>query len=169
MYSTVAMEAVFFLSSIVAGLCAAFLYDLLRISRRILGPSDAVVNVQDVIFLATAALILFYAAYLKNSGEVRWQGFIGCGLGAVLYAVIVKNRVLNASTFVIKWIVRIIQRIIKILFFPVSLMMKILKKPVHIVMWYTGQKVRRARQLAKRGGDKVNIRLKNMVLMLRKK
>ncbi|MBQ9757432.1 MAG: spore cortex biosynthesis protein YabQ [Clostridia bacterium] len=169
MYSTVWTETVFFLASFVAGVCAAFLYDILRISRRVHRPSDAVVNVEDILFMTLAAVILFCAAYLKNSGEIRWQGFIGGGLGAVLYAVIVKNRILNASTFVIRWTVEIVRRILKVVLFPVMLIMKALKKPVHVVMWYTGEKIRRAKSAARRSSDKARLRIKKARIMLRKK
>lgn len=169
MYSTVWSETVFFFFSFAAGVCAAFLYDILRVSRRIHRPTDAVVNIEDILFMTLAGVLLFVAAYLGNSGEIRWHGFIGWGMGAVSYAVIVKNRVLNAGTFLIKWTVEIARRILKVLLFPITLIMKALRRPVHIVMWYTGQKIRRAKQVAKISGDKARLRMKKAGIMLRKK
>ncbi len=169
MYSTVWSETIFFFFSFASGVCAAFLYDILRVSRRIHRPSDAVVNIEDIIFMTLAGVILFAAAYLGNSGEIRWQGFIGWGIGAVSYAVIVKNRVLNIGTFLVKWTVEIARRVLKILLFPIELIMKALRRPIHIVMWYTGQKIRCAKQVAKRSGDKARLRMKKARLMLRKK
>lgn len=169
MYNSVPMEAGFFAASFIAGIAAAFLYDLLRVSRRILGPGDGIVNFEDILFLAVSAVIMFGAAYLKNSGEIRWQGFLGFGGGAVLYAVVVKNRFLNLSTVIIKWLVKIVERILKILLFPVRLIFKIFKRPVSVVVWYTGCGVRRAKRLVRRSGDRLSVRLKNVGFMLRKK
>lgn len=169
MYNSVPMEAGFFAASFVAGIITAFIYDLLRVSRRILGPGDGIVNLEDIIFLAVAAVIMFGAAYLKNSGEVRWQGFIGFGTGAGLYAAVVKNRFLNVSTVIIKLLVKVVEKIVKIILFPIRLILKIFKRPVNIVMWYTGQGVRRAKRLVRRSGDRFSLRLKNAGLMLRKK
>ena len=169
MYNSVPMEVGFFAASLIAGIVAAFIYDLLRVSRRILGAGDGIVNLEDVLFLGAAALIMFGAAYLKNSGELRWQGFIGFGGGAGLYAVVVKNRFLNVSTAIIKWLVKVAEKIIKILLFPIRLILKIFKRPVNVVMWYTGQGIRRAKRLARRSGDRLSFRLKNVGLMLRKK
>ena len=169
MYSTVWSETVFFFFSCASGVCAAFLYDILRVSRRIHSPSDAVVNIEDILFMTLSGVLLFVAAYLRNSGEIRWQGFIGWGIGAASYALIVKNRVLNAGTFLVKWTVEITRRTLKILFFPIALIMKALRRPIHIVMWYTGQKIRRAKQVAKRSGDKARLRVKKARIMLRKK
>lgn len=169
MYTTVPMETGFFLATVAAGVITAFLYDLLRISRRIIGPGDSVVGIQDLLFMIAAALILFYAAYRKNSGEMGIHGFLGGGLGIGLYAVIVRNRMLNFGTFVIKWLIKIIEKLLKIVFFPLRLLLKIFKKPVTFIMWYTGDRIRRAKRVAKCNGSRLGIRLKNARLMLRKK
>lgn len=169
MYTTVSMEAGFFVASMAAGIVVAFLYDLIRISRRVAGLCDAVVNFQDIIFFVAAAAILFYAAYLKNSGEIRWQGFIGCGLGIGAYVIVVKNRLLNVSTLIIKWLVRIAEKVMKIVLFPVKLVFKIFKKPISVIAWYTGNGVRRAGRFAKRSKERLGIRLKSAVFCLKKK
>ncbi len=169
MYTTVSMEAGFFVASVAAGIVMAFLYDLIRISRKVAGLCDAVVNFQDILFFIAAACILFYVSYLKNSGEIRWQGVIGCGVGIGAYVVIVKNRLLNVSALVIKWLVSIIEKVIKIVLFPIKLIFKIFKKPISVVAWYTGNGARRVGRLAKRSRDRVGIRLKSAILCLRKK
>ncbi len=169
MYNSVSMETGFFAASLLAGIVAAFIYDLLRVSRRILGPSDGIVNLEDIVFLAASAVIVFGAAYLKNSGEIRWQGFIGFGAGIGIYASVVKNRFLNVSTAIIKWLVKLAEKIIKIIIFPLKLILKIFKKPVNVVMWYTGYGIRRVRRLVRRNGDRLSVRLKNVRFMLRKK
>ena len=89
------------------------------------------------------------------------------GIGA--YVLIVRNRFLNLSTFLIKWLVKFAEKVLKILFFPLRLIFLAFKKPVSIIIWYTGLGVRRARRLARKGGQRLNLRLKNAGLMLRKK
>ncbi len=169
MYTTVSMEAVFFAASVAAGIIMAFLYDLIRISRKVAGLCDAVVNLQDIIFFIAAACILFYVAYLKNSGEIRWQGVIGCGVGIGAYVIVVKNRLLNVSTVVIKWLINIIERVIKIILFPLKLIFKIFKKPISVIAWYTGSGARRMGRLAKRSRERFEIRLKSAIFCMRKK
>ena len=112
---------------------------------------------------------MFYVAYLKNSGEIRWQGVIGCGTGIGAYVIVVKNRLLNVSTAVIKWLVKVIEKVIKVVLFPLKLIFKIFKKPISVVAWYTGNGARRVGRLAKRSKERFGIRLKSAVLCLRKK
>ena len=101
MYSTVQSESVFFLASLISGVALSFLYDILRISRRIVAVNDAIINAQDILFFAACAVMFFYVAYLKNGGEVRLSGFLGGFLGIILYAILVRNGFLNLGETVL--------------------------------------------------------------------
>lgn len=169
MRTTIPMEIGFFTASISAGIAIALLYDLLRISRRIIGPGDAIITLEDSIFMIASAFILFYAAYKKNNGEIRWQSFIGCGTGIGAYILIVRNRFMNVSVFLIKFSVRLTEKILRILFFPLRLVFMAFRKPVSIIIWYTGAKIRKARRLVRQSRNKLTLRLKNAVLLLQKK
>ncbi len=162
MYNSVPLEIQFFLSCMVAGFVVAFLYDLLRVSRRIVNVNDLVINAEDILFFVVAAVVLFYAAYLKNSGEIRWQWFIGASTGIFLYIALVRNRFLNASVILYSALVKIIGVLIKILLFPIKLIFKIFKKPINIVAWYTGKGLKRIKGAAIYGKSKAGISLKNI-------
>ena len=169
MYTTVPMEVAFFLASLAAGGIAAFVFDLLRISRRLKKPSVALVNLEDVLFLVFAAAILFAVAYLKNSGEIRWQGLIGFGLGAICYALVMKNRFLNLGTAIIKGLFGLVGKILRIIAFPVRVMVRVFEKPVRIIAWHTGREKRRMKHFVRRLGYKIALQLKKTEFLLRKK
>jgi len=169
LYSTVSDEAVFFLCCIAVGALAVFLYDILRISRRIVKVGVSVVTAEDILFFVVAALMLFYVAYLKNSGEVRWQGFIGGALGVVLYIFVVRNRVVDTGTVLVRWFMKMFVGAVRICLFPVRIIFKALKKPIAVVAWYTGKSLRRAKRLARQAKLRVGMRAKGAFLMLRKK
>lgn len=169
MYSTVSGEAIFFLCSVLAGTMAMLLYDIIRISRRIVKVGTSVVTVEDILFFAVAALMLFYVAYLKNSGEVRWQGFIGGALGAGIYFIVVRNRVVDAGTVLVRWIMKAFVGLVRVCLFPVRIIFKALKKPIAVVAWYTGKGLRRAKRLARQAKLKSRIRVKSAFMVLRKK
>mgnify|MGYP004666916867 FL=1 len=167
MYNTVSKEMIFFLTCIAAGFFCAFLYDLLRISRRIVRVNDFVINFEDILFLGAAAAILFYASYLKNSGEIRWHGFIGGAAGVFLYIFIIGNRLLNVSCIIIKFIVKTAETLLKIILMPVRLSMRIFKKPIDVVMWYSGRGISRVRRAASMGKTRLGINIKNLLKMMR--
>lgn len=169
MYNTVATEAVFCLTCIASGTVIAFLYDILRISRRIVRSGAVLVNAEDAVFLGLAALAVFYAAYIKNGGEVRVWGILCVGFGIFGYFLVVKNRIVNLGTAVLLWSMKCLAGAARVVLFPFKLFMKALKKPVAIVAWYTGRGLRRARRLARKNGAQLKARAKSIDFMLRKK
>lgn len=169
MYTTVSMEAAFFLTCMLAGIAAAFVYDILRISRRIVKAGTVAVNLEDILFFVAAALMLFYAAFLKNSGEIRWHGFLGGGTGVALYIFVVRNRVVDIGTALVKWTMKAFVTVVRICSFPLRILFKALKKPISVVAWYTGRSVRRAKRVVRQTRARVKVRAKNAVLVLRKK
>ena len=169
MYSTVSGEAVFFLCSVLTGILTMLLYDILRISRRIVKVGTSVVTIEDILFFVVAALMLFYVAYLKNSGEIRWQGFIGGALGAGIYFAVIRNRVVDAGTTLVRWVMRAFVGAVRICLFPVKIIFKALRKPIAVVAWYTSRGFRRAKRLARQAKIISGIRAKSAFMMLRKK
>ncbi len=169
MYTSVQTDAVFFLACLLAGVIAAFLYDIIRISRRIVAVGAKVVCGEDIIFLIISAVILFCAAYTKNSGEVRWHGIIGGVLGAGCYAFVVRNRFVNFGTLVIKWLIKAALFLLRVILFPVRIILRALKKPVEVIAWYTSGKLRRAKRFAKCGKERLRMRLLSAASLIKKR
>ncbi len=169
MYNTVPAEIQFFLTCVFAGFVVAFLYDIFRISRRIVSVNDVVVNVEDLIFFSLAAIILFYAAYLRNSGEIRWQWFIGGAFGIGIYIFIIRNRFLNISMFLVSLFNKLFGIVIKIMFFPIKIIFRIFRKPISVVAWHTGRGFRKIRRVTQYGKTKIRVNMKSVYGMLRKR
>ncbi len=169
MYTSASGDIIFFAAALLAGVIIAFLYDLLRISRRIVPTGNSAVGLEDVLFFAAAAVILFYTAYLKNHGEIRWQGFLGCVLGASLYGILIRNRFVNLGTTLVKWLIKSALWLLKVVAFPVRLVLRALKKPIEIIAWYTGARLRRAKQVVRCGKAKMKIRIKSALSLAKKR
>ncbi len=169
MYSTVESEMIFFVTCLGAGVVIAFLYDLLRISRRIVSVSDSVVCGEDILFFVLSAIILFYAAFKKNSGEIRLQGFLGGMLGAFAYIALVRNRFVNLGETIIKWLIKTALLLFKTVMLPVRLVFRALKKPVLVVAWYTGRVLRRARRVARCQKTRAKMRILSAASLIKKK
>ncbi len=169
MYTSASGDILFFLAAFLAGVTIAFLYDLIRISRRIVRVGASAVGAQDIVFFVIAAVILFLVAYLKNSGEVRWQGFLGCFLGACCYALLMRNRFVNLGTAFLKWLISSALALMKIAVFPAQILLRAIRKPVEVIAWYTGLGLRRAKRITKCSGARVKMRALSAFSLLKKK
>lgn len=131
----------YFLWSLLLGCGAALFYDLLRSARRIFKTSVFGVNAEDICFLFLCGFLLFWTAYDKNEGQLRWQGFLGSLLGFLVYRWLFKDRLVAFFVKVHDFLVRIFLWMMKILLFPVQLIYKILSKPFLVIAWYSRKRV----------------------------
>jgi len=154
----------FFLWCLLAGVTAGVLYDLLRISRKMIKTHNTAVIIEDIIFLAGAAALSFFVAFVKNSSELRWYQFFGNIAGFAVYKVIAKDTLVDLGIKLLNIITKIFLWMVKIILFPVVVLCKIFRKPFMIVVWYV-------RKNAKKITLKANTRLKitKNVLFRRKK
>ncbi len=169
MYTSPLGDITFFAAAFCAGACIAFLYDIIRISRRIVPVNLSGVGIQDILFFAVSAAVLFFAAYTKNHGIIRWQGFLGCGLGVSAYAVLVRNRFVNLGTFLVKWLVKTLLWLLKAVLLPLRLVFRALKKPIDIIAWYTGARLRRVKRIAGCGKARLKMRLLSALSLVKKR
>ncbi len=169
MYTSSSGDIAFFVTAILAGAVLAFLYDLIRISRRIVPTNASGVCFEDILFLALAAVILFYAAYIKNHGQVRWQGFLGCGIGLGAYWRLIRNRFVNLGTAFVRWLICALLWLFRALMLPIKIVFRAIKKPIEIVAWYTGARLRRIRQAARFGKARAKMRIKAALSLAKKK
>ena len=143
----------YFLWSLLLGFVLAFLYDLLRTARRIFHAAVWVVNLEDIFFFLLCGLLLLWTAYEKNSGRLRWQGFLGSVAAFFAYRHLLKEHMVCFLTGLYEKIVQGICAAMRLILFPVRLVYRILSKPFYIIVWYSKKQMRSA-------GDKMKIRKK---------
>ncbi len=119
-----------------------FLYDFLRISRRLFNCPDFLVNLEDILFSVLSAVLVFYVTYLKNDGEIRWQTAVGLLLGIVLYLFIVKDRWVKIGCVIMRFLARILEKILKIILKPVMIFVGAISRPCKVVFWYSGKGIK---------------------------
>jgi spore cortex biosynthesis protein YabQ len=125
--------------SILSGLFLGFVYDLVRVLRRIIKHPKWLINIQDFIFWLFGSLIIFLDIFKNNNGVLRGFLYIGVFLGLIIYFFLISKLVLRifmkVYTFIaniIKFLFKIIIRPIKLLFSPINFVVrkiyKLLKK-----------------------------------------
>lgn len=85
MSSLIAQEGWFWLHSVLLGIGITFVYDGLRIWRRVFVHSMFWISAEDLLYWAFVACSFFYLLYMENDGAFRWFCVFGAGVGMLLY------------------------------------------------------------------------------------
>lgn len=149
----------YFLWSLLAGLVLAVLYDVLRLMRRIVKAPDAVVTIEDILFLIISGGVIVAVAYAVNNGIFRIYSLLSTGLGFVMYRAVVGRRLVNVFFMIYSGICKALAFAVKVLMFPVRLAVRVIGRPVFITICSAARggagkvrgRVRRVRQ--KDGGN----------------
>lgn len=102
-------ELYFFLNSILMGIFLTFLYDVLRILRRMIPHRGLGIAIEDAIYWVISAIMIFKMMYEKNNGAIRGFSIVGIGIGMLLYTG-------GVSKFLVKYMTKLFQLIGKALF-----------------------------------------------------
>ncbi len=137
-------EADVLLAAFLMGALLLFVYDILRIVRRLVAHKTWVVGMEDLIFWIGSGLALFAMLYQENSGYIR--GFVigGVLLGMLLYNLVLSTWVVAGSVFLLKKILFILSR-------PLVWTARLLKKP----MGFAGRKTKKFLRFYKKELQKV--------------
>lgn len=101
-------EATFFLVSILCGMGLVFVYDVLRILRRLLPHGNLWIGIEDICYWIFCTVSVFLLLYQGNDGRVRGFTFLGILLGGTVY-------VWLFSRFILKICVKVFGSILKYL------------------------------------------------------
>ncbi len=121
-----------FLAAFLTGVFLLFVYDLLRIVRKILPHKMWLVGVEDLIFWICGAIVLFAMLYRENSGYIR--GFVIGGVltGMLLYNLLLSARFVKVSVFLLEKLLFVLGR-------PFVWTSRILRRPFGFV----GKKIKK--------------------------
>lgn len=123
--------------SILCGVLMTVAYDFLRARRREKTVPAFFVYLEDTAWFAALGIILYVLAFRENSGMVRWYSFLGAGLGAIIYKLLFGDRVMQLLRKAYGLFIRGICFAIKIILFPINLMLRTVRRPIRVVAWHT--------------------------------
>lgn len=78
-------ENVFLLHAFLLGVEITFLYDILRILRRVFVHGNGMVSLEDIAFWIYCAGKVFLLMFRESNGNLRWFAVLGAVLGMYLY------------------------------------------------------------------------------------
>ena len=133
MESPAAQENLFLFYSVIMGIYITFLYDLLRIGRRVITHNGFWVSVEDLAFWIYCAMKVFYLMHAESDGTLRWFAILGALLGMFLYKKTISPFFVKYMALIFGTVFRILRRVAGILCRPLKKLKKILKKIVRLV------------------------------------
>ena len=164
MEATFGVKLGYFLWSLALGGGLAFVYDVLRSGRRIAKNSVLRVNLEDLLFFLLAGALLFFLAYDKNGGRLRWQGFLGTISGVSIYYLIFRDRIVRAMVWSSQALMTLVLWVVKILLFPVRIVYRILAKPFFFFLFYSKKGASKAGGIIKTKRQQMRLRAKTRKL-----
>ncbi len=78
-------ENVILLHSAMLGMYLAFVYDTIRIFRRLIPHNVFFISVEDILYWIYLAVQSFLLMYRESDGMLRWFSVLGAGMGIFLY------------------------------------------------------------------------------------
>lgn len=116
-----ASENIFLLYAAVMGFLISFIYDWLRILRRLIPHNNFWVSVEDIIFWLFCAIEVFLLMNNESNGTLRWFAVLGALVGMIAYKKIF-------SAFLVKYVTLVLKTIFRFLWKPFSIIGNFLKK-----------------------------------------
>ena len=96
-----ASENEFLLYSLFTGIFITFVYDLIRIFRRVVPHRQIFVSLEDLAFWIYCAAEVFLLMYRESNGTLRWFAVIGALAGMFLYIKLVSPFLVKYASFVL--------------------------------------------------------------------
>lgn len=159
-----ANENQFLLHSLIMGVFITYVYDLLRIFRRVVPHGTFLVSVEDLAFWVYSGIKVFLLMYYESNGTLRWFAVIGALTGMFFYMKLI-------SPLFVKYVSAILNRVLAAFWKAVAWLCRpfafLLGKAGH-GLYRTGGRVRRVSgRLKKRIKNKLTISLKVLKINLK--
>ena len=153
-------ENLFMLYAFLMGIFITFVYDLLRIVRRVVAHNGFWVAVEDLIFWMFCGIAVFLLMYHMSNGTLRWFAVLGALAGMFLY-----HR--TVSRFLVKYVSALGNKIKQLLCRMVRLLLTPVKAILRCAGGFTGSATRKAAGDFKRFRAFMKKRLTIMIKMLK--
>lgn len=121
---TIGQEAFFLGISILVGAGLFFLYDILRIFRRIVPHGNIWIGAEDFLYWMICTGVVFVMLYQENDGMVRGFAFLGMILGMGGYYLLLSRFVIRMNVLLLKAVLGFLKKILSFLFGPIWRVLK---------------------------------------------
>lgn len=124
MSTNIMQEIYFLMHAIVMGILITFVYDWIRIIRRVVNHNLFFISIEDLFFWIGCSIGVFLMFYRENNGTLRWFAIIGAAIGMSLYKITLSYFFVTYMSLVLKKVINIITKLILIILKPLALLLK---------------------------------------------
>ncbi len=130
---------------IALGMASALVYDTFRIVRS----GFLVTALKDMLFWLVMTVLVFTICLVFNNGEIRFFMFCGILIGALTYFRTVSRYVIGLLRFLLSFFKKIFGILLKILFLPVRMLIRLLHKPVFVAITFSKKSMKKLKEKTK--------------------
>ena len=113
-----ASENEFLLHALLMGIFITFVYDILRIFRRVVPHGGFLVSLEDLVFWIYCAAEVFLMMYHESDGNLRWFAVIGALVGMLLYKKLISPLFVKYVSLWLNKVFQMLGKVLKILLKP---------------------------------------------------
>lgn len=123
-------QAWLFITTIGAGAAIGFLYDIIRIFRKVIKHNNLLIQLEDAVYWVFVVFFMFFLMLHENYGEIRFFSIYGAFMGMIFYLLTISKLINKISDTIIAVLKYIILLFLRIVFTPIRLILLLFKKPV---------------------------------------
>ena len=146
MSQEIVQELTFFIHSALMGLIITFVYDWIRVFRRLFKHGTVLMSVEDLFFWLACGIGVFYMLYRENDGTLRWFAVLGAALGMFLYKLTIRDIFINVMSTCIYKMMWFIFRVLQVMLKP----LKCLIFRAKTCVLYIGRKLKKCKNFIKK-------------------
>ncbi|MCI8286273.1 MAG: spore cortex biosynthesis protein YabQ [Lachnospiraceae bacterium] len=159
-----ANENQFLLHSFIMGVFITYVYDLLRIFRRVVPHGTFLISVEDLVFWIYSGTKVFLLMYYESDGTLRWFAVIGALTGMFLYRKLISPLLVKYVSALLNRLLEGCWKVLRLLFRPFGFVCGKAGRGLH----RTGGRMHRlAGRLKRRIKNKLTISLKVLKINLK--
>ena len=134
MNSEIIKEVNVFLHAIALGAGAGLVYDVLRVLRRVKTRGTLLTGIEDLLYWAAAAIVLFVFLYRENGGIIRAYVIVGMAAGMITYEIVLGRLIVKYLSIILKKVVSFFDKIFGKILKMFSFLLKKCLKPFKILI-----------------------------------
>ncbi|MDE5717000.1 MAG: spore cortex biosynthesis protein YabQ [Lachnospiraceae bacterium] len=142
----IVQELTFFTHSVILGLVITFIYDWVRVLRRLFKHGTVLMSAEDFLFWLACGIGVFYMLYRENDGTLRWFAVLGAAIGMFFYKLIVRDAFVNVMSTCLHKIMWSVFRLLQFVLKP----LKSLINAGKTFVLYLGRKLKKCKEFIKK-------------------